>query len=190
MGEEGRPLRVAPPPDLSAAHRVAVGAREARARVVEGGCGAPPAAAFATGSLLEGQRSCKRHCRSGRSAVGSWCPPSWAKPVIWQNVLQQCAEPNAGSAMDVCNYVLALTRPAVLGQTGNRPPGEQSLRVAGRTRRPTKTSHAKRVRRWLARGFLTGTRCTENACDESAGQCDFGEPLESATDEMRSPPKI
>merc|ERR1712118_88980 len=91
--EEGRPLRVAPPPDLAAVHRVAVGAREARARVVEGGCGAPPAAAFATGSLLEGQRGCKRHCRSGRSAVGSWCPPSWAKPVIWGRMCC-CNAPN------------------------------------------------------------------------------------------------
>merc|ERR1711869_180817 len=35
-------------------------AREARARVVERGGGAPPAAAFATGSLLEGQRGCRR----------------------------------------------------------------------------------------------------------------------------------
>merc|ERR1712196_722920 len=79
--EEGRPLRAAPPPDLAAAHRVAAGAREARARVVEGGCGAPPAAAVAVGSLPEGQRGCKRHHRSGRSAVGAWCSPSWPESV-------------------------------------------------------------------------------------------------------------
>merc|ERR1712139_91908 len=79
--EEGGPLRAAPPPDLAAAHRVAVGAREARARVVERGCGAPPAAASAARAFLEGQRGCKRHRRSGRSAVGAWCCPSWAESV-------------------------------------------------------------------------------------------------------------
>merc|ERR1712182_146908 len=52
--EEGRPLRAAPHPDLAAAHRVAAGAREARARVVERGGGASPAAAFAARALLEG----------------------------------------------------------------------------------------------------------------------------------------
>merc|ERR1712118_283550 len=55
MGEEGGPFRVASPPDLTAAHRVAAGACEARARAVERGGGAPPAAAFAARALLEGR---------------------------------------------------------------------------------------------------------------------------------------
>merc|ERR1711869_141022 len=40
--------------------------------------------------------------------------------VIWQNALQQYAEPNKGSALYVCNCAVALTRPAGLGRTGNR----------------------------------------------------------------------
>merc|ERR550537_437862 len=98
---------------LAAAHRVAAGAREARARVVEGGGGAPPAAAFAAGSLLEGQRGCKRHHRTGRSAVGAWCSSAWAKPVIWQSSVPRnyCSNtPNrvTGSALYVCIAVLHL----------------------------------------------------------------------------------
>merc|ERR1712182_102742 len=81
--EEGGPFRVASPPDLTAAYRVAAGACEARARAVERGGGAPPAAAFAARALLEGQRGCKRHHRTGRSAVGARCPSSWAKSVKW-----------------------------------------------------------------------------------------------------------
>merc|ERR1711959_359486 len=85
--EEGGPLRLAAPPDLAAAHRVAAGARETRARVVERGGGAPPAAAFAARALLEGQRGCKWHHRTGRSAVSPWCSSAWAKPVI---CMQSC----------------------------------------------------------------------------------------------------
>merc|ERR1739847_107633 len=82
--EEGGPLCPAPPPDLAAAHRVAAGAREARARVVERGGGAPPAAAFAARALLEGQRGCKRHHRTGRSAVGARSTATGEGPVTFQ----------------------------------------------------------------------------------------------------------
>merc|ERR1712078_120768 len=58
--EEGGPLRLAAPPDLAAAHRVAAGAREARARAVERGGGAPPAAAFAARALLVGSTCLRR----------------------------------------------------------------------------------------------------------------------------------
>merc|ERR1711972_152210 len=59
----GRPQRAAATPDLTAAHRVTAGACEARARALEGSCGAPAAAAAAACIVHEGAA-----CR------WQWCP--------------------------------------------------------------------------------------------------------------------
>merc|ERR1712025_1150515 len=61
--QEGGPQRSAPPPDLSAAYRVAARAGEARARALEGGGRAAAAAAIAARPLHEGA-SCGQHAIS------------------------------------------------------------------------------------------------------------------------------
>merc|ERR1712139_232532 len=74
------------------------------------------------------------------TAVETNLEESKAKPVIWQNTLQQYAVPSKGSALYVCSCALAHYPISGVWADREHTPGQQSLRAAGRTRRPTKMS--------------------------------------------------